>query len=200
MSDASDMSDDLSDLRAMSADLSAAMNGPWEPRCIARAFAARDGVMVFRMQTWIDLDAIKSPLLDLQMPPFVEEVGAALNAFNYKITEELKAGEARVLAQMMLDAVREAFEMICPMLPPEGSIQHALDGFGQWLPIIACLVTQCRLSMAEARSLPVGEAFPLIAAMRRNEGWSVAGVTYAYRDIGENAESRNLESGNPETQ
>lgn len=173
------------DLRALSADLAAAENSPWQPRCLARAFATPGpGDVVFTMQTWIDLDAASSPLLTGGLPETEEELHAAVDAFACGPVD-LSAEEAVGLTLMIREAIEEAFALSLPMTPPgDGGESLSLSGgFGDWLPIYAALIAQLGLSRAEARLTPVGEAFALLSANKRNQGWSTAGATYAQRDV-----------------
>ena len=173
-------------LRSLAADLAAADQGAWQPRCIARAFALpADGTPVFTMQVWIDLDAASSPLLEGRLPETEEELHAAVDAFRCGPVD-LSAEEAVGLGLMMREAIEEAFALSLPMNPPcddGGGTMSLSGGFGDWLPIYAALVAQLGLSRAEARATPVGEAFALLAADKRNRGWMPSGATYAQRDV-----------------
>ena len=173
-------------LRSLAAELAAADSGAWQPRGIARAFALPpEGAPVFTMQTWIDLDASSSPLLEGRLPETEEELHAAVDAFRCGPVD-LSAEEAVGLGLMLREAIQEAFAMSLPMNPPcddGGGTMSLSGGFGDWLPIYAALVAQLGLSRAEARATPVGEAFALLAADKRNRGWMPAGATYAQRDV-----------------
>jgi hypothetical protein len=173
-------------LRLFDPDLAGEELGTWQPRCIARAFATpAEGVPVFMMQTWIDLDAASSPLLELQLPKTEKDLEAAVNAFRCGPID-LSPSEAVGLGLMMIKAIKEAFSMCLAMTPPAGEgvggpLGHAA-GFGDWLPIYAALIGQLGLSCAEASALRVGPAYALLAANKRNRGWMPAGATYAQRD------------------
>lgn len=158
-------------------------NSPWEPRCIAVAFAPSARTFVLTMQSWIALDAIQSPVLLGSAPETQGELVLAMGAFGLEATEPLTPEEAAVLAADMCEAVALGFSTVMPMRPDEGSSSTPHDGFGRWLPIFACLVVQCGLSIAEANALPVAQAHALLAAMRRNQGWREIGTPYNLRDM-----------------
>lgn len=175
----------LDELNGLSSEIAGAMQSPWEPACVARAFRAPGaGSVVFTMEGWIGLEAIRSPLLQGGLPADVEELAAAAAIFGLGI-DDLTPEEAVDLASAMRRAVSEAFAMSLRMEQPAVETDAAAepDGFGAWLPLYACLVTQCGLSRAEARACPVGEAYALTAAHRRNQGWRVAGTPYALRHM-----------------
>ena len=167
------------DLLAMGADLAAAAASPWQPGCIAAAFATpRKATLVLTMQRWIDLDAAHSPLLLGALPETTEDLSAALEVFELEWDE---AAHTALVAGLMLRACELAFATTLRMAPEGGGAQGADDGFGDWLPLFGCLITQCGLSPEAALGLRVDQAFALVAAMRRNEGWRVAGTPYALR-------------------
>lgn len=174
------------DLRSLSAALAGAEESAWQPRCIARAFATPEaGAVVFTMQTWIDLDAASSPLLEGRLPETAEELNDAVSAFGCGPVD-LSPEEAVGLGLMMREAIEEAFALSLPMSPPDdgGGFGPGLaGGFGGWLPIYAALIAQFGLSRADARACPVGEAFALLACDKRNRGWQPAAATYAQRDV-----------------
>jgi len=180
------MTDDERELVEASQALAAAQASPWQPRCIARAFARpRPGEVAFTMQAWIDLDAAQSPLLVGEAPATAEGLDAAFAAFGLA-HEELTPEETVAVVRALLRAIDAGFAAALRMQPPGESTSPAGDdGFGDWAPIFACLVVQCRLSLAEARALRVDAAHILMATMRRNERWTVSGVPYALRDLEE---------------
>jgi hypothetical protein len=87
--------------------------------------------------------------------------------------------------------ITKAFAMRVDLAPPEGckAAGNESSGMGGWVSLLACLKSQLGFSLSEALSLNVGKAFALIAAHRSNGGWSVAGETYAQRDIPEMEEA-----------
>jgi len=183
---------DKQDLRELQEELLAAEQSPWQPMCVARMFARDAGTpFVLTMQGWIDLEARRCPLLVGELPEAeeaIEEFEAAFAAFGHTATtpEACEPHELVMLGHMMMRAIRDAFAMQVRLSPPEGCQIAAKDnGMGQWLPVMACLGGQMGMSLAEARAMPAGEAFALIAAHRCNEGWSVAGEDYATREVGE---------------
>jgi hypothetical protein len=172
------------ELRAMGQDLAAAAQSRWQPACIARAFATPDpDVPVLTMQGWIDLDAARSPLLDGEIPSTADELDAAFAAFGLK-RSGLNPEEAAAVVDALMDAVDDAFALALPMSPAGASTSGAAedDGFGSWLPLFACLVTQCGLLPQFVLALRVDRAFALVAALRRNQGWQPTGTPYALRE------------------
>ena len=180
---------DEEDLRSLGRDLAAAQQSPWEPACIAHAFATpRPFAVCFTMQTWIDLAVFHSPLLLGKGCESLAEYEAAAGVFGLSL-DGLEAAAVADVVTAVRREIEEAFAMGLPMRHPgaSGLSTHTDDGFGAWLPVWAFLVVQCHLSIAEARALPVGQAYALMAAARRNQGWEVAGPTYAWRDLEESA-------------
>jgi hypothetical protein len=184
--------EDEHDLRELQAELVGVEQSPWEPACVARAFcsAAAAVPFVFTLQVWIDLDAAGSPFLLGQMPAAEEAIPRfeeAFLAFGHELTtpEACEPEELILLGEKMLRAIAEGFAMRVKLDPPEGFKAAAGDnGMGDWLPMLACLKSQLGFTLAEARALPVGQAFALIAAHRCNEGWSVNSEKYSTRDVG----------------
>ena len=181
--------EDLADLRAMGEEYAGAMASPWNPLCVAQAFRTpAKGELTMTMQTWIDLEAIRSPLAQEQWPETVAQIEAAAEVFGLTC-EGVTPEEAADMVSAMLRAVREAFSMALGMKQPDTEAEYTArdDGFGSWLPIYTCMVTELGLSRAEARQTPVKEAYAMLAAYRRNQGWHTAGVPYALRDLEEEA-------------
>jgi hypothetical protein len=178
---------ELEDLQAMGRDLAAAMQSPWEPACIARAFRTeRHDEMHLTMQGWIDLEAPRSPLLAGGLPEDAAQLDDAIRAFKFYSfkAEELSPEAAVELAAQMRDAVRAAFATALPMREPDATAgSDAPDGFGRWLPIFACLAVQCGLGETAALAMRVDRAFALVAGHRRNQGWEAAGTSYVLRDL-----------------
>jgi len=181
-------------LRALQADLAQAEQGKWEPRCVCDAFATNNGGLVLTMQGWIDLEAVKSPLLYYQLPDgedTVAQLSAAVDAFRCGPLEKVKPESAVALGNAMIEAVREAFSLQIAMDPPGKSQSRPPGGFGRWLPIFACLIGQLKMSRFDALATPVKQAFGLIAAHRHNQGWLPATATYAQRDAALETEATN---------
>lgn len=180
---------DEQDLRELQAELLAAGESPWEPRCVGRAFGRAEGPFVLTMGAWIELDAARSPFLLLELPEAegaVEAFEAAFRAFGHEGTTpwECDAEGLVLLGRKMIAAIREGFGMRLRLSPPEArrADAGADNGLGAWLPIYGCLVGQLGVPPGEAMRMPVGQAFALIAAHRCNQGWTVRGETYAGRD------------------
>ena len=183
---------DEADLREMQGELAAAERSLWQPRAVARAFRSSEEAFVFTMQAWIDLDAAQSPFLVGRLPEAEEalaQFAVAFAAFGHVATtpEACEPEELVLLGNKMLLEIGRGFAMRLHLAPPEGcKLAGGSDnGLGEWLPILACLKSQIGFSLAEALSLTVGQAFAIIAAHRCNEGWGIAGETYAQRDIPE---------------
>lgn len=190
------------ELRELGEELAAQEDSPWQPPCIARAFAGANTrrekteerlCLVLTMQGWIDLDAIRSPFLLEQIPSTADEAIDAWTVLNPG--REVPAPE--VLVETILGSIRDAFSTVMKMRQ-SGSFGCSFDssdslGFGSWLPLFACLVTQCGLSPAEALAMPVAQTFALIAAMRSNEGWMPQGESYAQRGTRDEAIKRGSE-------
>lgn len=178
------------ELQELSAELAGAMQSPWQPRTVARAFATRAvGEIVFTLQHWIDLDAARSPILTGELPANREETEAMFRVFGLDLGEP---EEAELICAAIEQEIAEAFAAALPMRA-EQAAEGEDDGFGEWAPIFACLVSQCGLGRGEALATPVAQAFVLIATHRANQGWRVAGTPYAVRDVGEEAGSQKSE-------
>ncbi|HEX4085927.1 MAG TPA: hypothetical protein VHY22_13520 [Chthoniobacteraceae bacterium] len=188
--------DGLEDLRGLQASIAGASESPWQPRCVAEAFRSRDGEhpFVFTMQVWIDLDAVESPFLAGRLPdPEMLEYEDIRQIYDEAFTAfgcsrpkpDCTAGQFAFFGDSMIRAVRRGFAMRLRMKPPRGFESGASDdGFGDWLPVMACLKAQLFFTWTEARMLPVEAAFGLINAHRRNEGWTPAETSYAMRGEG----------------
>ncbi|MEO8204875.1 MAG: hypothetical protein ABI615_01750 [Chthoniobacterales bacterium] len=196
------------ELRELQHELLASGQSPWEPQCVARAFCstAAGEPFVFTMQAWIDLEAAQSPLLQGTLPPgetALDDFATAFRAFGHRDTtpENCEPEELVLLGHKMIRAIREAFAMRLSLEPPDGSAKKSAiadSGMGFWLPVFSCLTSQLGFSRADALATPVPQAFALIASHRVNQGWSVAGETYALRDCGETVIPQS-ETTNPET-
>ena len=185
----------LDELNGLSTEMAETLQSPWEPACVARAFRTpREGDLVFTMQGWIDLDALRSVLLCGGLPATLDDLRAAAAVFGLDV-EALTPEEGADVARAMRRAVEDAFAMSLQMAQPHAEPgAEEPDGFGAWLPLFACLVTQCGLGPEDALALPVGRAYALVAAHRRNQGWRAAGTEYALRELAE-TEGQNLQNG-----
>lgn len=173
----------INDLRALGEELAGALRSGWEPACLARAFATpAAGALALTMQQWIDLDALRSPLLQGDLPETAAQLAAAAEIFGLAL-DDLDPEEAAALGGAMLRACDAAFATALPMRPPQAEAGSEMaDGFGTWLPLWAFLVSQCGLAPDAASALRVDRAYALMAATRRNQGWECAGTPYALRD------------------
>ncbi|HEX8312959.1 MAG TPA: hypothetical protein VF614_16665 [Chthoniobacteraceae bacterium] len=173
---------ETAELQALSEEIATHEQSRWQPACIARAFATPgDGEVAFTMQAWIDLERMRSPLLHGEMPETAEEFAAAAAVFDLDISD-LDAEEIADLGQALRRAIAEGFAMGLPMTPAEEG-QPAAPGFGDWLPTWTALLVECHIAPSEARRMKVGEALATLAGLRRLQGWQVAGVPYALRDL-----------------
>ena len=205
-------SQDEQDLREMQAELVAAATSPWEPSCVAMAFRTADSPFVLTMQAWIDLEAAQSPFLLGKLPEAEEALAhfeLAFEVFGHmeSTPEACTPEELILIGRKMQRAIARGFSTRVKLAPPEGSKLAGVDnGMGEWLPLLACLKSQLGFSLAEALALRVDQAFALIAAHRINEGWQVAGETYAQREFSDfsfqssalNTEPLNTDNLSPE--
>ncbi len=170
-------------LQALGRDLAGATHSAWQPRCIARAFATPTaGNVAFTMQAWIDLDAIKSPLLRGELPENADQLIATALAFGLNL-DELEPDEFIDVARGLLRAIQTAFAAALRMDPPQESDEDtSADGFGDWAPLLSFLICEAGLGRSGALTTPVDQAFILLATARRNQGWRVAGTPYAMRE------------------
>lgn len=182
---------DEAELRELQAEFAAAELSPWQPGCVSAVFcrpASREP-FVFRMQTWIDLEAVQSPFLLGELPEAEEAVSHfedAFAAFGYDKTrpEACDPDELVAVGEKIISVIKSGFAMRLRLCPPAGQrAAQGATGLGDWLQILACLKTQMGFSLSEALRLPVGQAFALVAGHRVNEGWHVAGDTYVDRDV-----------------
>jgi hypothetical protein len=194
--------DDVADLRAWGEQLAGAMTSAEEPLCVARCFARPVKYRPrFTFQTWIDLEAIRSPLLDGRQFQSIEQISAAFSAFDLSV-ENLTGEEAALVEEELRAVIGEAFgmalEMSPPRLPGEQPPLEGPDGFGTWAPIMACLIFEGGVSPWEAAQAEVGRTLVLVAAHRRNQGWRAIGTPYALRGRSSESEGES-ESAAPET-
>jgi hypothetical protein len=173
-------------------DLASADRSEWEPRCVAEAFArpvpdVRQGPeFVLTLQGWIDLDAIRSPILQGRLPEAAtarEDLLAAMACFDRVPEVECTPENAVEIGHRMIAAVHDAFAMIVKMQPPKGSELGERDGspFGLWLPVF-CGIMEIVHDTRKAFAMPVTQAFALLAGTKGNHGWTVDGETYRTRE------------------
>lgn len=183
---------ELDELNALGSEAAQVLQSGREPSCVARAFRSKSTrTFVLTMQGWIDLAAIESPVLQMQLPGTLAECAAALECFGASAAGivELTPEEALVMGEEMVLACAEAFSMRLKMRPPGvGETAADDDGMGEWLPVWSSLVTQCGLSPEVANALAVGRAFALIAGLLWHRGWKVADEPYALREVPEEKE------------
>lgn len=183
MNDLTEMTDaEERELRALGEELASVDQSPWEPRCIAAAFYPPANLPVLTMERWIALDAIQSPLLLGKRPSDLETLESAANIFALS-ARTLSAEEAILLGNQLLEVVNGAFAMALRMRQPGSEQDAGGAGFGSWLPLFTCLLVDCGMPAADVRAFPVGQAFAVLAAMRRNQGWEPAETSYAQRDV-----------------
>ena len=173
--------------RELSEEIVARENSPWQPQCIADAFAcdlnAPAPRFVLTLQRWINLERVRSPVLNGIYPPEIEDLEKALRAFDYAGESELLIKEWVQLAGEMVEACKRGFSTMLGMKPKDSQATNERDGFGGWAPMFACLVTQAGLTPSTALCMPVEQANILIAAMRRNQGWVEVGEPYNLRGM-----------------
>lgn len=170
------------DLAAFSEELAGQASSPWQPACVAQAWSQAGRRVGFTMQAWIELERLRSPILLGELPDELTALEAAANVFGLSV-DGMQPADAIALGQALISAVQLAWSMRLKMQPANPAA-HADQGFGDWLPLLACLVSQAGLSLHEARSMEVAQAFSFLAAMRHNESWNlVGGEPYNLRDI-----------------
>jgi hypothetical protein len=179
--------EEIEQLRALGKDLAGALQGDWQPRTIAEAFSTpREGTVTLTMQRWINLDGMRSELLRGEMPAQIDDLAEAAAVFDLSIAE-MDAAECLALASALQRSIHKAFSaalrMERPRVEGEAASDSEGDGFGDWAPLLAFLVVECGLGLPGALQTAVDQAFILLAAVRRNQGWQVAGTSYAYRDV-----------------
>ncbi len=195
-------------MQALGMAVAEGLHEPFEPRVIAHCFARRDHMPEARprltMQGWIDLEAARSPfLLEEPSQEPMRDVEIALRALGWDAEiEELRRRDWRgrrkitvprlaELTVQILAALRERHSTGIAMAPAGGGkrAEHDMessledDGFGNWGPVMACLLSELRFSLKEALGCDVSAAFALIAAMRRNQGWKACGDHYRAREV-----------------
>jgi hypothetical protein len=190
----------LKGLRELQEQLAGTARSPWQPRCVARAFRSPEAddrhqisqAFVFTMQTWIDLDAVQSPFLleelpdpDLGHEAVISAFEEAFAAFGHTGTTPAECAPFQLvlLGKSMIRVIRQGFAMRLRMNPPKGfeSSAGSDDGFGDWLPVMACLKAQLYFGWEEALAMQVERALAVVNAHRRNEGWTPAETPYALR-------------------
>jgi len=179
-------SEDIDDLKALGREVAERQRAPHEPHCVALAFATPiEGALRFTIQQWIDLEAIRSPLLRGEDFGDPEQLRLAGHIFGLSIdSETVTSDEADACVDAMRAVITDAFAMSLPMKPPGETDTADADGFGDWLLIYSCLVKECGIDPDAALHTEVARAFALIAGVRHNQGWRVAGgMRYALRDI-----------------
>jgi hypothetical protein len=154
----------------------------WEPEVIAHAFARTQHQFVLTMQGWIDLSAVKSPILIEEHCETVEEINAALAAFGWPVrATSMEPEEELACEELMIAAVRRGFAAALPMSEPGATGSPGERKFGTWITVLAALVKRLGMGLAEAMQMPVEQAYMLVAAERWNEGWETSGVPYSLR-------------------
>lgn len=177
---------ELEELRKLSGDIAANEKSPWQPSCISAAFATVQRAFVFTMQAWINLDFVRSPILHGKLPvegDVLHQLSDAVDAFDAGPFNDISPEEAIALGELMLEEVNRGFGMVLKMNPPAGMRAGGSDdGFGSWLPVLTCLISELEMRESDALATHVGQAFALIATYRHNQGWTCGGISYAQRD------------------
>jgi len=174
-------------LRELQAELAGLDKSPWQPRVVSTAFTSRSGhAFTLTMQGWIDLDFVKSPLLNGGLPTSVAELEDALAAFKHSACSpaKLEPHEAAVLARRMRAAVDRAFATSLKMRNPRVQSESMdNDGFGGWVLILAALISGLGMSRTDALECPVDQAFAILAGDKHNKGWIVSAENYRSREV-----------------
>lgn len=179
--------EELEQLRVLSRKVAGVERSAFEPACVSRAFGTpRPGEVALTMQGWFDLSRSRSPLLEREAPLTKEDIDAAFAAFELEWVD-LTEQELSDAVDGMLLACEDAWSAGLEMTPPKDSGEAGNDGFGDALVTLACLIGQLHVPYGQALRMPVRQAFMLIAAHRRNQGWVVTGTPYAVREMEEEA-------------
>lgn len=171
------------DLQELSRELAAARQSPWQPRTVSRAFARRKGLR-FTMQTWIDLEAMRSPLLAGGVPE-AEELDATFEAWGLTFGD-LSPEQALEIVTDMRALVAEGFRAALKVKPPQDMQTPSGDiGCGDWAVLLSFLV-ETGHTVAEALTVDVAQVFILLATTRLRAGWQIDdAASYALRDVAE---------------
>jgi hypothetical protein len=180
-------------LRNVSRGIAGAMREPWEPKAISHAFARRDHMPEARprltMQGWIDLDAAESPFLVGENPQFVDLV-FALETLGWKAElaeargDEVTAVRAAEITEQIWMTMQESRSTVVAMSAPEqrSGLSDGDDGFGEWGPVMACLLNELHFDYITALGLDRSKAMALMACLRCNQGWKTRGDNYRLRE------------------
>jgi len=192
-------------LRGIQGELCGAQRSPWQPRAISHAFARREHMAEARprltMQGWIDLEAEESPYL-IGAIPTLEDLLIALRALGWsgELAElmDARATDDRVLElnQWVRMAMEESRSTLIRMEPADGGRMGRDDGFGDWGPIMACLLNELNFELEGALGVERSKALALVACRRRNQGWHVSGEDYRTREMRRAEGSRSSNGGN----
>jgi len=186
-------------LRAVSARIAGAQfESTWQPMVISHAFARRDHMPEARprvtMQGWIDLDAARSPFL-VGGRPGLDDLVIAVRALGW--TRELAElidiegkgpmatpERAIEIAGWVSMAIEEGRSTEIGMAPPEKMVSawNGDEGFGEWGPIMACLLHELHIGFAEGLQMDRSRAVALVACLRANQGWKPKGDNYRLRE------------------
>lgn len=184
--------EEIEDLKRLSEEIATANRSPWEPRVVCDAFS-RDACDLFRftMQVWIDLEAVRSPLLLGRLPDASEDpqrvLQDALRAFGLANSGQFFSPDLaiRTMAQMLM-VIEQGFRAnVRMMVPGENTSSAGPDGFGDWQAIFSCLVAELGLRPQDALDLRVDAAFVLLVGHRRNNGRVAGSMTYAEMELQE---------------
>lgn len=183
----------IAELRAENARLAAVCNTGWEPRVVTLAFARQHSSRIkFTLQTWIDLEAVESPLLRSEIPSdydtAVDVMADALQAFEQPPIERAMEPEELLRAmRAMVQLIENAWAMNVPMQEPtpQGGAPSGPTrdpGTGRWLALYSCLVAQLGIAPDVALRMEVAKAYALVVGHRGNTGRVPTGISYAQMD------------------
>ena len=190
------------ELRGLAAELAEVEASPWQPRTVRNAFlpvpvlVGHIMLQPLTMIRWLRLDRVQSPFLGgawpldttVQVRALVSAVailsgdqGVDEERFIQIVTPEETLEGFRTVATLISDAFSPDIEMRRegPDVPA-----HRPGGFGRWLVLMTCLITDLGLSVSEAMQIPVAQALCLHACHSWRNGFVPAHETYLQRDAG----------------
>jgi hypothetical protein len=190
-------------LAAIGKALAAAENDPLQPACIVRAFLDVEPLVVLgialpqvTMRAWLTLESQRSPYVTGEWqadaavrvqalcsaiatisgrPLFAESLIGAVEP------AEVFAAEAAVERR-----VRDSFATFLPLrrkTKPGEKVETAKDpGTGWWIKVVAKLMSDLRMALADVLDTPLPVAFALLAALGTSEGLEPAGENWRERE------------------
>lgn len=191
-------------LAAISKALAAAGNDPLQPACVARAFLDPHPPQVFgitlpqvTMRAWLALESARSPFVTGE---WMEDAAARVQALCTAIETISEAPlfpesiigyedpatvlEAEAIVSHRVNASFETFLALRRKPLPGEKVESTKDaGTGWWVKILAKLMGDLGMSLAEALNTAVPVAFALVGAAGVNKGLEVVGESWIEREV-----------------